>query len=156
MKEKIFIEGGKRLSGSIPIAGAKNSCLTLMPLSLLSDQALSLNNVPLLSDVHTMKELLESLGCEASYYNLKKSIKIKLLREGLFLADYDIVKKMRASILVLGPLLTRFGQGIVALPGGCAIGARPVDMHLMALEALGARFSIDKGYVKGTVAGSLK
>jgi len=156
LKEKIFIEGGKKLSGSIPIAGAKNSCLTLMPLSLLSDQALSLNNVPLLSDVHTMKELLESLGCEASYYNLKKSIKIKLLREGLFLADYDIVKKMRASILVLGPLLTRFGQGIVALPGGCAIGARPVDMHLMALEALGARFSIDKGYVKGTVAGSLK
>ncbi len=156
MKEKIFIEGGKKLSGSIPIAGAKNSCLTLMPLSLLSDQALSLNNVPLLSDVHTMKELLESLGCEASFHNLKKTIKIKLLREGLFLADYNIVKKMRASILVLGPLLTRFGQGIVALPGGCAIGARPVDMHLMALEALGARFSIDKGYVKGMVAGSLK
>lgn len=156
MKEKIVIEGGKKLFGSIPIAGAKNSCLALMPLSLLSDQTLILNNVPLLSDVGTMKDLLESLGCEALYENLSKTIKIKLLREGLFLADYDIVKKMRASILVLGPLLTRFGQGVVALPGGCAIGARPVDLHLMALEALGARFSIDKGYIKGKVDGSLK
>ena len=156
MKEKIVIEGGKKLFGNIPIAGAKNSCLTLMPLSLLSDQTLSLNNVPLLSDVGTMKDLLQSLGCEVLYENSNKTIKIHLSKEGLFLADYDIVKKMRASILVLGPLLTRFGQGVVALPGGCAIGARPVDLHLMALEALGARFSIDKGYIKGKVDGSLK
>ena len=156
MKEKIFIEGGKKLSGSIPIAGAKNSCLTLMPLSLLSDQVLCLNNVPLLSDVDTMKDLLESLGCEVVYKNSNKTLKLKLMKEGLFLADYEIVRKMRASILVLGPLLARFGQGTVALPGGCAIGARPVDIHLMALEALGARFSIDNGYVIGKVSGCLK
>ena len=156
LREKIFIEGGKKLSGSIPIAGAKNSCLTLMPLSLLSGKDLRLNNVPRLSDVDTMKDLLESFGCEVAYENSKKTITLKMKATGSFIADYDIVKKMRASILVLGPLLARFGQGIVALPGGCAIGARPVDLHLMALEALGAKFSVDNGYVKGKVNGCLK
>ncbi len=156
MKEKIFIEGGKRLSGSIPISGAKNSCLALMPLSLLSDSALTLNNVPILSDVETMIVLLESLGCVVSYQKTEKILNLKMSAKPLFLADYEIVKKMRASILVLGPLLARFGQAIVALPGGCAIGARPVNLHLMALEALGASFSIENGYVKGNVAKSLK
>ena len=156
MKEKIFIEGGKRLSGSIPISGAKNSCLTLMPLSLLTESALTLKNVPILSDVETMKTLLESLGCVVSYKKSEKILNLKMSDKPLFLADYEIVKKMRASILVLGPLLARFGKAIVALPGGCAIGARPVNLHLMALEALGARFSIENGYVKGKVAGSLK
>ena len=156
MKEKIFIEGGKRLSGSIPISGAKNSCLTLMPLSLLTESALTLKNVPTLSDVKTMKALLESLGCVVSYKKSEKILNLKMSDKPLFLADYEIVKKMRASILVLGPLLARFGQAMVALPGGCAIGARPVNLHLMALEALGARFSIENGYVKGKVAGSLK
>ena len=156
MKEKIFIEGGKRLSGSIPISGAKNSCLTLMPLSLLTERALTLKNVPTLSDVETMKALLESLGCVVKYKKSEKILNLKMSDKPLFLADYEIVKKMRASILVLGPLLARFGQAMVALPGGCAIGARPVNLHLMALEALGARFSIENGYVKGKVAGSLK
>ena len=156
MKEKIFIEGGKRLSGSIPISGAKNSCLTLMPLSLLTESALTLKNVPILSDVETMKTLLESLGCVVSYKKSEKILNLKMSDKPLFLADYEIVKKMRASILVLGPLLARFGQAVVALPGGCAIGARPVNLHLMALEALGARFSIENGYVKGKVTSSLK
>ena len=156
MKEKIFIEGGKKLEGSIPISGAKNSCLTLMPISLLTESSLVLNNAPSLSDVDTMKVLLESLGCNVFYSNSKKTIGLKMANEGLFQADYEIVKKMRASILVLGPLLARFGRAIVALPGGCAIGARPVNLHLMALEALGARFTIENGYVKGSVAGSLK
>ncbi len=156
MKEKIFIEGGKRLSGSIPISGAKNSCLTLMPLSLLSDNALTLHNVPILSDVETMKELLESLGCKVSYQKSKKTLNLRMSDKPLFLADYEIVKKMRASILVLGPLLSRFGQAKVALPGGCAIGARPVNLHLMALEALGASFSIENGYIKGKVTKPLK
>ena len=155
MKEKIFIEGGRRLSGSIPISGAKNSCLTLMPLSLLSESGLTLSNVPILSDVETMKALLESLGCIVSYQKSEKILNLRLSDKPLFLADYEIVKKMRASILVLGPLLTRFGQAVVALPGGCAIGARPVNLHLMALEALGASFSIENGYVKGKVAKSL-
>ena len=147
---------GKRLSGSIPISGAKNSCLTLMPLSLLSESALTLKNVPILSDVETMKALLESLGCVVSYKKSEKILNLKMSDKPLFLADYEIVKKMRASILVLGPLLARFGQAVVALPGGCAIGARPVNLHLMALEALGASFSIENGYVKGKVASSLK
>ena len=156
MKEKIFIEGGKRLSGSIPISGAKNSCLRLMPLSLLTESALTLKNVPTLSDVETMKALLESLGCVVSYKKSEKIPNLKMSDKPLFLADYEIVKKMRASILVLGPLLARFGQAMVALPGGCAIGARPVNLHLMALEALGARFSIENGYVKGKVTSFLK
>ena len=156
MKEKIFIEGGRKLSGSIPISGAKNSCLTLMPASLLSESGLTLNNVPNLSDVDTMKALLESLGCVVHYNKADKTLDLKTSNESLFLADYDIVKKMRASILVLGPLLARLGQAVVALPGGCAIGARPINLHLMALEALGAHFSMANGYVKGTVRGSLK
>ena len=156
MKEKIFIDGGKRLSGSIPISGAKNSCLTLMPLSLLSESDLTLYNVPILSDVETMKILLESLGCMVSYKKPDKTLNLRMSDNPLFLADYEIVKKMRASILVLGPLLARFGQAVVALPGGCAIGARPVNLHLMALEALGASFSIENGYVKGNVANSLQ
>ncbi len=156
MKEKIFIEGGKRLSGSIPISGAKNSCLTLMPLSLLSENTLTLKNVPVLSDVETMKALLESLGCVVSYQRSDKILNLRMSDKPLFLADYEIVKKMRASILVLGPLLAKYGEAVVALPGGCAIGARPVNLHLMALEALGASFSIENGYVKGKVANSLK
>ncbi len=156
MKEKIFIEGGRKLSGFIPISGAKNSCLTLMPASLLSESALTLNNVPNLTDVDTMKVLLQSLGCVVRYQKADKTLDLKTSNESLFLADYEIVKKMRASILVLGPLLARLGQAIVALPGGCAIGARPINLHLMALEALGARFSMENGYVKGKVTGSLK
>ena len=113
-------------------------------------------NVPILSDVETMKALLESLGCIVSYQKSEKILNLRMSDKPLFLADYEIVKKMRASILVLGPLLTRFGQAVVALPGGCAIGARPVNLHLMALEALGASFSIENGYVKGKVANSLK
>ena len=156
MQEKIFIKGGKKLSGTIPISGAKNSCLTLMPLSLLSEHALTLNNVPSLSDVETMKSLLESLGCLVNYKKSEKILNLKMSDKHSFQADYEIVKKMRASILVLGPLLARFGQAIVALPGGCAIGARPINLHLMALEALGARFSIENGYVKGKVSSCLK
>ena len=105
MKEKIFIEGGKKLSGSIPISGAKNSCLTLMPASLLGEGALTLNNVPNLSDVDTMKVLLESLGCVVRHQKADKILYLNQSDERVFLADYEIVKKMRASILVLGPLI---------------------------------------------------
>ena len=156
MQEKIIIEGGGKLEGSIPISGAKNSCLNLMPLSLLSGEKMVLENSPFLSDVSTMKALLESLGCEVTYDAKGKQINLKLVEEGLFLAEYNIVKKMRASILVLGPLLARYGKAKVALPGGCAIGARPVDLHLMALQALGANISIENGYVEAEVNGRLQ
>ncbi len=152
---KILIEGGHLLSGTIPISGAKNSCLTLMPLCILSGKPLLLQNTPHLSDVDTMKDLLESLGVEISHKNEEKKMMLELKREKKFIAEYDIVKKMRASILVLGPLLAKFGQAVVALPGGCAIGTRPVNLHLFGLEALGASFSIDKGYISGHVNGRM-
>ena len=147
---------GGKTPGELPISGAKNSCLSLMPLALLSGKEIKLKNVPVLSDVDTMKILLESLGCKVSFEKSQKLINLKLDKEDLFLAEYEIVNKMRASILVLGPLLARYGRAIVALPGGCAIGARPVNLHLMALKALGASFIIDKGYIKANVSGKLK
>ncbi len=153
---KIIIEGRNALFGTIPISGAKNSCLTLMPLSILSGKSLVLQNAPFLSDVDTMKDLLESLGCDVFYRKAEKEIVLKLNVESRFKAEYEIVRKMRASILVLGPLLARHGEAVVALPGGCAIGARPVNLHLFGLEALGAGFSIDNGYIRGFVHGKLR
>lgn len=153
---KILIEGEKALSGIIPISGAKNSCLTLMPLCILSEKPLILKNTPFLSDVDTMKNLLESLGCDIVYKKKEREMILKLSIENKFTAAYEIVRKMRASILVLGPLLAKYGQAIVSLPGGCAIGARPVNLHLFGLEALGASFSIDNGYIRGRVKGKLK
>lgn len=152
---KILIKGGNLLSGTIPISGAKNSCLTLMPLCILSGKTLSLQNIPRLSDVDTMKDLLISLGVEIIHKNNEKEMILELKHENKFIAEYEIVKKMRASILVLGPLLAKFGQAVVAMPGGCAIGTRPVDLHLFGLKALGASFSIDKGYIVGRVRGRM-
>ena len=136
--DSIVVTGNGPLNGQIPIAGAKNACLTLMPATLLSDEPLTLTNAPRLSDIQTMASLLQSLGSEVS--TLADGQVLALSSHDLtgHLAHYDIVRKMRASILVLGPLLARTGQAVVSLPGGCAIGARPVDLHLKALEALGA------------------
>ncbi len=155
--DQIIVTGNGPLSGQIPIAGAKNACLTLMPATLLSDEPLTLTNAPRLSDIRTMTTLLQSLGAE-----------VQALQDGQVLAmsshdltstraDYDIVRKMRASILVLGPLLARFGHAEVSLPGGCAIGARPVDLHLKAFEAMGAELDLRDGYVHAKApAGGLK
>jgi UDP-N-acetylglucosamine 1-carboxyvinyltransferase len=142
--------------GQIPIAGAKNACLTLMPATLLSDEPLTLTNAPRLSDIRTMTSLLQSLGAEVSA--LKDGRVLALSSHGLdnHTADYDIVRKMRASILVLGPMLAREGRAVVSLPGGCAIGARPVDLHLKALEAMGAELELRDGYVHAEAAGGLK
>ncbi|WP_298430781.1 UDP-N-acetylglucosamine 1-carboxyvinyltransferase [uncultured Jannaschia sp.] len=145
--DSIIVTGGGPLKGDIPIAGAKNACLTLMPATLLSDEPLTLTNAPRLSDIRTMSTLLESLGAEVS--PLSDGLVLAMSSHALngARADYDIVRKMRASILVLGPLLARLGEAIVSLPGGCAIGARPVDLHLKALEALGAELDLRDGYV---------
>ena len=155
--DQIIVTGNGPLSGQIPIAGAKNACLTLMPATLLSEEPLTLTNAPRLSDIRTMTTLLQSLGAE-----------VQALQDGQVLAmsshdltstraDYDIVRKMRASILVLGPLLARFGHAEVSLPGGCAIGARPVDLHLKAFEAMGAELDLRDGYVHAKApAGGLK
>ncbi|MEO1779056.1 MAG: UDP-N-acetylglucosamine 1-carboxyvinyltransferase [Pseudomonadota bacterium] len=145
--DSILVRGGGPLNGQIPIAGAKNACLTLMPATLLSEEPLTLTNAPRLSDIKTMTQLLQSLGAEVT--SLQDGKVLAMSSHGLNnpTAHYDIVRKMRASILVLGPMLARDGHAIVSLPGGCAIGARPVDLHLKALEAMGAELDLRDGYV---------
>lgn len=154
--DRIVVTGNGPLSGQIPIAGAKNACLTLMPATLLSEEPLTLTNAPRLSDIRTMTTLLQSLGAEVS--SLNEGRVLALSSHGLdnHTADYDIVRKMRASILVLGPMLAREGRAVVSLPGGCAIGARPVDLHLRALEAMGAELDLREGYVHARAPSGLK
>jgi len=151
--DQIVVTGNGPLRGEIPISGAKNACLALMPATLLSEGPLTLTNVPKLSDIRMMGTLLQSLGAEAS--ELAGGRVLALSSHGLtgHRADYEIVRKMRASILVLGPLLARLGRAEVSLPGGCAIGARPVDLHLRALEALGAELDLRDGYVHARAPG---
>ena len=148
--DSILVRGGAELRGEIPIAGAKNACLALMPATLLSDEPLTLTNAPRLSDIRTMTDLLQSLGAEVSSLQDGRVLALSSHRLDNHRADYDIVRKMRASILVLGPLLARYGHAVVSLPGGCAIGARPVDLHLKGLEALGAELELKDGYVHAT------
>ncbi|MFV0408504.1 MAG: UDP-N-acetylglucosamine 1-carboxyvinyltransferase [Paracoccus sp. (in: a-proteobacteria)] len=145
--DQIIVQGGGPLYGEIPIAGAKNACLTLMPATLLTDQPLTLTNAPRLSDIRTMTELLQSLGAEVVSLQDGQVLAMSSHNLTSHTADYEIVRKMRASILVLGPMLARDGHAVVSLPGGCAIGARPVDLHLQALEAMGAELDLCDGYV---------
>tara|TARA_R110002124_G_scaffold149801_3_gene315997 strand:- start:1515 stop:2780 length:1266 start_codon:yes stop_codon:yes gene_type:complete len=154
--DQIIVTGNGPLHGTIPIAGAKNACLTLMPATLLSEEPLTLTNAPRLSDIRTMSTLLQSLGAEVTALQDGKVLAMSSHGIDSQKADYDIVRKMRASILVLGPLLARFGHAEVSLPGGCAIGARPVDLHLKALEAMGAELDLRDGYVHAKAPGGLK
>ncbi|WP_417259618.1 UDP-N-acetylglucosamine 1-carboxyvinyltransferase [Celeribacter sp.] len=151
--DSILVRGGGPLNGDIEIAGAKNACLTLMPATLLSEEPLTLTNAPRLSDIKTMTALLSSLGAEVSSLHEGKVQAMSCHGEITPLADYEIVRKMRASNLVLGPLLARLGHAVVSLPGGCAIGARPMDLHTTALEALGAEIELKDGYLHATVKG---
>ncbi len=145
--DSILVRGNGPLSGQVPIAGAKNACLTLMPATLLSEEPLTLTNAPRLSDIKTMTELLQSLGAEISTLQDGKVIAMSSHNMDNHVADYDIVRKMRASNLVLGPMLARLGQAVVSLPGGCAIGARPMDLHIEGMEALGAVVELRDGYL---------
>ena len=156
--DRILIRGGKRLSGKIPVSGAKNAALTLMPCALLTDEPLTLRNLPRLADVDSFGHLLNELGASTAIEGTRPSDfgRVMTVRAGKLtstVAPYDIVRKMRASILVLGPLLGRAGEATVSLPGGCAIGNRPIDLHLKALEAMGAEIEIAAGYVKATAPG---
>ena len=151
--DSILVRGGKALHGTIPIAGAKNACLTLMPAALLTEEPLTLTNAPRLSDIATMTQLLQSLGAEVASLQGGQVLALSSHALTSHRADYDIVRKMRASILVLGPMLARDGHAVVSLPGGCAIGARPVDLHLKALESLGAVMDLRDGYVHAKVPG---
>lgn len=154
--DKIVVRGGTPLNGTIPIAGAKNACLALMPATLLSEEPLTLTNAPRLSDIRTMTTLLQSLGAEASLMQDGKVLALSSHGADNPVADYEIVRKMRASNLVLGPLLARHGHAEVSLPGGCAIGARPMDIHITALEALGATIELRDGYLHAKAPRGLK
>ena len=154
--DSIIVTGGAELKGQIPIAGAKNACLALMPATLLSDEPLTLTNAPRLSDIKTMTVLLESLGAEVRSMQEGRVLAMSSHDLNNLTADYDIVRKMRASNLVLGPLLARAGHAVVSLPGGCAIGARPMDLHIAGLEALGAEIELRDGYLHADAPKGLK
>jgi len=153
--DSIWIKGGNRLKGDIPISGAKNAALTLIPCALLTEENLTLTNLPRLADVDSFSHLMNQLGVSTSVAGVKKGefgrkVSFRASDISSTVAPYDMVRKMRASILVLGPMLARAGESTVSLPGGCAIGDRPIDLHLRALEAIGAEIELAAGYVKAT------
>jgi UDP-N-acetylglucosamine 1-carboxyvinyltransferase len=153
--DSIVVSGGGALRGKVQISGAKNTCLKLMSAALLTDQPLSLTNVPRLSDIKTLSSLLESHGCEVMVKQEGCVMTLNAREITNRKADYEIVRKLRASFNVLGPLLAREGEAIISLPGGCAIGARKVDLHMMAMEKLGAKIELDGGYVHATAPNGL-
>ncbi len=153
--DRIIIRGGNRLKGRLPISGAKNSALALLPCALLTDEPVTLRNLPRLADVDSFGHLLNQLGASTMIEGARPEDfgRVMTMRAGRITsteAPYDIVRKMRASILVLGPLRARAGEATVSLPGGCAIGNRPIDLHLKALEAFGAHIELAAGYVRAS------
>ena len=151
--DKIIIHGGQRLSGTIPISGAKNAALTLLPCALLTDEPLTLRNLPRLADIDGFQHLLNQFGVSTTIAGSRpedfgRVMTLEATRITSNVAPYDLVRKMRASILVLAPMLARMGEAKVSLPGGCAIGVRPIDLHLKVLEAMGATIELAAGYVR--------
>lgn len=144
--DSIIVEGGHKLSGVVKTSGAKNSALPILFSSLLASGTHRFTNVPRLKDIESTCELLELLGCKVKHEGNNLTVEVGSLSN--FKADYDVVRKMRASILCLGPILTRFGEAQVSLPGGCAIGTRPIDLHLDGMKLLGAEVVVEAGYVK--------
>jgi len=151
--DRLIIKGKAGLKGSIKIKGSKNSALPIMVSALLTKSPLKLKNLPKLDDIDNMSKLLRSYG--ANIKSKQDNLEIKCNNITNRDADYDIVRKMRASILILGPLLARFGKARISLPGGCAIGTRPIDIHLEGLKKLGANFRVENGYVVGAVEDEL-
>lgn len=152
--DKFLITGGVKLEGEVRISGAKNAVLPLLAATILTDDPVTIRNVPNLKDVHTISKIIAGLGVTISYEGDTVYADASTLSNQF--APYDLVKTMRASILVLGPLLARYGNAKVSLPGGCAIGSRPVDLHLKAMEALGAKIEVENGYVHASIDGRLK
>lgn len=151
--EKLVIQGGRRLSGAVKASGSKNSALPLMAAALLcSNGKIKLDRIPDLKDIRTFRKLLDYLGAETAYSENTLNVSTENIR--CIQAPYELVKQMRASIYVLGPLLARFGHASVSLPGGCAFGPRPIDLHLMAMEKLGASVSIEKGFIEARIQGT--
>jgi UDP-N-acetylglucosamine 1-carboxyvinyltransferase len=161
--KKLLIKGKNKIIGTLQIAGAKNATLPIMVASILTEEKLILTNVPHVADISTMANLLINLGIRFNIDGLDKDEgnigRVIILNAANIdnpVAPYELVRKMRASILILGPLLARFGKAKVSLPGGCAIGTRPVDLHLKALEKMGAKIELINGYVEASVDGKLK
>ena len=152
---KLLIEGGQPLIGELHAAGAKNAVLPILAATLLADEPVTLSNVPQLRDVTTSRALLERLGAQVTLHE-PMTLEVDTRSVDKFCAPYDLVKTMRASILVLGPLLARYGYAEVSLPGGCAIGSRPVDQHLRGLRAMGAEIEVDAGYIRARCSGRLR
>lgn len=153
--DKLIIKGGIPLSGEIRISGAKNAALPILIATLLADKPVTVSNIPHLNDVVTTMKLLGGMGVQITLCD-NMSVELNAGKLKNVVAPYDLVKTMRASILVLGPLLARYGKAEVSLPGGCAIGARPVDIHLSGMQAMGANIEMDNGYIKASVKGRLK
>lgn len=159
--DKLLIRGGNRLEGIIPISGAKNAALTLIPCALLTEEPLTLRNLPRLADIDGFQHLMTQFGVSVGIQGKRpedfgRVVTFEAPRLTSTVAPYDLVRKMRASILVLGPMLARAGEATVSMPGGCAIGNRPIDLHLKALEALGGEIELAQGYVRATApAGGL-
>ena len=152
--DKFLITGGVKLEGEVRISGAKNAVLPLLAATILTAHPVTIRNVPNLKDVHTISKIIAGLGVTITYEGDTVYADASTLSNQF--APYDLVKTMRASILVLGPLLARYGNAKVSLPGGCAIGSRPVDLHLKAMEALGAKIEVENGYVHASIDGRLK
>ena len=150
--DKLLISGGVPLDGEVRISGAKNAALPVVIASLLTDQALVVHNIPHLQDITTALELLGHLGVRVQVDD-RFAIEVNAAQLTSRRAPYELVRTMRASVLVLGPLLARFGEAEVSLPGGCAIGSRPVDLHIKGFEMMGAEVSVEGGYIKATVNG---
>jgi UDP-N-acetylglucosamine 1-carboxyvinyltransferase len=153
--DKLIIKGGGPLSGEIRISGSKNSALPILAATILADSPIQIGNLPHLNDVTTMLSLLRSMGLSITL-NEKMTVEIDANTIAEYTAPYELVKTMRASILVLGPMLARYGEANVSFPGGCAIGSRPVDIHLRGLEAMGAIIEIDEGYIRARSNGRLQ
>ena len=153
--QKLIIKGKRELTGKISISGSKNATLPILAASILASQV-KLENVPLVKDIFTMVELLNFIGLETKLLKNKNTIEIKRKKNINTLAPYRLVKTMRAGVLVLGPLLSKYGKAKVSLPGGCAIGTRPVDLHLFALKKLGAKIKIKNGYILAEAKNGLK
>jgi len=153
--QKLLINGGKKLKGVIKISGSKNSTLPILAATILNNNLSELHNVPFVKDVDTMVNLLRSLGSDVKIEKSKETLRIKNKTELKTFASYNLLKTMRAGVLVLGPLLAKYGKAKVSLPGGCAIGARPVDIHLKGLRKLGAKFKIKNGYILASAKNGL-
>jgi len=154
--QKLIIKGKKKLSGSINISGSKNATLPILAASILTDQSLILKNIPLVQDVYTMINLLKFIGLEVEISKRKNTLNISNYKTLKTVAPYNLLKTMRAGVLVLGPLLAKYKKAKVSLPGGCAIGTRPVNLHLFALEKLGAKIKIKDGYIYASAKNGLK